>query len=78
MLFEIEGVCDVAVPPQGRADHWRHRGRNRTHDDPGDARRAVLALTDEGAEKLADLSAVHRAEIRRFREQMDDILTGLD
>jgi len=50
----------------------------RTHDDPGDARRAVLALTDAGAAKLAALSSIHRAEIRRFRRQMDEILTGLD
>ncbi|WP_421118319.1 MarR family winged helix-turn-helix transcriptional regulator [Aquihabitans daechungensis] len=50
----------------------------RTHDDPEDARRAVLALTDAGAAKLADLSSIHRAEIRRFRRQVDDLLTGLD
>ncbi len=49
----------------------------RTHDDPSDARRAVLALTDAGAGKLADLSSIHRAEIRRFRDQMDAILSGL-
>jgi DNA-binding MarR family transcriptional regulator len=50
----------------------------RTHDDPDDARRAVLTLTDAGAAKLADLSAVHREEIRRFHDQMDDILRQLD
>ena len=50
----------------------------RSHDDPGDARRAVLALTDEGAAKLADLSHLHRAELRRFRDQMNDILGELD
>lgn len=50
----------------------------RTHDDPGDARKAVLALTDEGAAKLAELSSIHRAEIRRFRDQMADILAALD
>jgi DNA-binding MarR family transcriptional regulator len=49
----------------------------RTHDDPADARRAVLTLTEVGAAKLADLSSIHRAEIRRFRDQMDAILTDL-
>jgi hypothetical protein len=38
----------------------------------------VLTLTDAGAAKLADLSAVHREEIRRFHDQMDDILRQLD
>lgn len=50
----------------------------REHTDPTDARRAVLGLTELGAEKLADLSAVHREEVRRFRAQLDDILATLD
>jgi DNA-binding MarR family transcriptional regulator len=50
----------------------------REHTDPDDARRAVLTLTDEGAAKLAELSAVHREEVRRFRAQLDDILATLD
>lgn len=49
----------------------------RKHTDPDDARRAVLALTDQGAAKLTDLSEIHRAEIRRFRDQMDAILRAL-
>ena len=50
----------------------------REHADPDDARRAVLALTDRGAAKLAELSSIHRSEVRRFRDQMAEILTGLD
>ena len=50
----------------------------RSHDDPDDGRRAVLCLTEEGAAKLAGLSRIHRAEIRRFHDQMDDILSDLD
>ena len=50
----------------------------REHTDPDDARRAVLALTDEGAAKLAELSAVHREELRRFRDQLSEILSHLD
>lgn len=50
----------------------------RDHTDPDDARRAVLALTDEGAAKLAALTTVHRDEVRRFRAQMAEILADLD
>ncbi|WP_426570962.1 MarR family winged helix-turn-helix transcriptional regulator [Aquihabitans sp. McL0605] len=49
----------------------------RAHDDPGDARRAVLTLTDDGAAKLAALSYLHREELRRFRDQLNDILGAL-
>ena len=51
---------------------------HRAHTDPDDARRAVLHLTDEGAAKLADLSKVHRDELRQFRHQLDAILGDLD
>lgn len=50
----------------------------RSHADPNDARRVVLGLTDEGAAKLAELSTVHREELRRFRDQLADILGPLD
>ena len=50
----------------------------REHIDPDDARRAVLGLTDEGAAKLAELSTVHRDELRRFRDHLTDILGQLD
>jgi DNA-binding MarR family transcriptional regulator len=38
--------------------------------DPGDARCQRLVLTPDGEEKLAGLSALHREEVRRFREEM--------
>jgi DNA-binding MarR family transcriptional regulator len=38
--------------------------------DPHDARYQRLVLTSGGDEKLARLSAVHRQELRRFKEQM--------
>jgi DNA-binding MarR family transcriptional regulator len=38
--------------------------------DPEDARRQRLVLTRQGEQKLAGLSALHRDEVRRFREEM--------
>lgn len=49
----------------------------RLHDD-GDARRALLALTPDGEAKLAELSVLHRRELRKFREEMRDVLHELD
>ena len=46
--------------------------------DPGDARRAMLALTPMGEAKLAELSVLHRDELRRFRQEMNDVLRELD
>lgn len=46
--------------------------------DPADGRRTLLALTDAGAAKLAELSVLHRDELRRFRQEMNDVLRELD
>jgi DNA-binding MarR family transcriptional regulator len=43
--------------------------------DTGDARIQRLVLTSLGEEKLAGLAALHREELRRFR---DEIFPGLD
>jgi DNA-binding MarR family transcriptional regulator len=43
--------------------------------DPADARCQRLVLTPYGEEKLAALSALHREELRRYR---DEIFRGLD
>jgi DNA-binding MarR family transcriptional regulator len=45
--------------------------------DPGDRRRQRLALTDHGARQIATLSAAHRDELRRFRQEMTNILDEL-
>jgi DNA-binding MarR family transcriptional regulator len=45
--------------------------------DPEDRRRQRLALTSSGARVLADLSAAHREELRRFREEMAELLREL-
>jgi DNA-binding MarR family transcriptional regulator len=45
--------------------------------DPDDRRRQRLALTDRGARQIATLSAAHRDELRRFRQEMTNILDEL-
>jgi DNA-binding MarR family transcriptional regulator len=46
--------------------------------DPDDARRTLLDLTPTGRSKLAELSVLHRDELRRFRREMNDVLRELD
>ncbi|MFT3855381.1 MAG: MarR family winged helix-turn-helix transcriptional regulator [Ilumatobacteraceae bacterium] len=46
--------------------------------DPEDRRRQRLVLTDRGADVLASLSDAHREELRRFRDEMSDLLDELD
>jgi DNA-binding MarR family transcriptional regulator len=45
--------------------------------DPGDRRRQRLALADHGARQIATLTAAHRDELRRFRQEMTNILDEL-
>jgi len=45
--------------------------------DPDDRRRQRLVLTREGERVLASLSATHREELRRFREEMAEVLREL-
>jgi DNA-binding MarR family transcriptional regulator len=45
--------------------------------DADDRRRQRLALTPTGAARLATLSAAHREELRRFREEMAEVLREL-
>jgi len=46
--------------------------------DPDDGRRQRLALTELGDATLASLSLLHRDELRRFRDEMTDVLRELD
>ena len=46
--------------------------------DRSDRRRQRLALTAKGARTLARLSAAHREELRRFRDEMTEVLRKLD
>ncbi|HZQ85582.1 MAG TPA: MarR family transcriptional regulator [Acidimicrobiales bacterium] len=45
--------------------------------DVDDRRRQRLSLTRDGERVLASLSATHREELRRFREEMAEILREL-
>lgn len=46
--------------------------------DRNDRRRQRLALTAKGGRTLARLSAAHREELRRFRDEMTEVLRKLD
>ena len=45
--------------------------------DPRDGRRQLVALTDAGRRTLADLTAIHLAELRRIRSGLTEALDGL-
>jgi DNA-binding MarR family transcriptional regulator len=47
------------------------------HVDEQDRRRQRLALTGQGEAVLASLSRSHREELRRFREEMAEVLVEL-
>lgn len=53
-------------------------GLVRLVQDPADRRQQRVTLTATGEAKLAELSAAHRTELRRFRVEMDRILDELD
>jgi DNA-binding MarR family transcriptional regulator len=47
------------------------------HPDPADGRRHLLSLTSRGETRLAELSRLHRDELRRLRE-MVEVLQDLE
>ncbi|HRD99821.1 MAG TPA: MarR family transcriptional regulator [Ilumatobacteraceae bacterium] len=46
--------------------------------DPADARRVLIATTAAGRGHLERLSVLHRAELRRFRTEMNALLRAID
>ena len=50
----------------------------RRDTDPEDRRRQRLSLTPAGSKLLERLSSAHRSELRKFRDQMSDVLQQLD
>jgi DNA-binding MarR family transcriptional regulator len=49
-----------------------------TEMDPTDGRRRIVALTPAGLAVVERLSAMHRRELRTFRNEMGDVLRELD
>lgn len=49
-----------------------------TRPDEEDRRRQLVVLTPLGQEKLTELSLMHRDELRRFRDEMQQVLQELE
>ena len=49
-----------------------------TRADAADARRRLIELTDDGRRHLADLTALHRRELGRFRADFEAVLRELE
>lgn len=76
---EIAEVLQLRLHSAGELVHRAEvAGLVATSADPADARRRLLHLTEAGDRHLAALSASHRRELRRFREEMAEVLRELD
>jgi DNA-binding MarR family transcriptional regulator len=53
-------------------------GLTRLSEDRNDRRQKLVRLTTKGERKLAELSLLHRDELRRFRREMTQVLEELD
>lgn len=62
----------------GLLDRAEQAGLVQVDVDAHDARRRRVSLSPAGTAVLARLSALHRAELRRFRDEMADVLRELD
>ena len=58
-------------------DRMVSSGYLRRRTDPGDRRRAILVLTASAERVLAELSAAHRAELRRIAPLLSTLVTQL-
>jgi len=59
-------------------DRAEEAGLVRRSADPADARRQLVRLTDLGRTTLAGLYTANRAELRRFRREMAELLRELE
>lgn len=62
----------------GLVDRAEEAGLVLSHADPADGRRRLIEVTPVGEEILERLSALHRRELRRFRDEMSALLDDLD
>lgn len=70
LQLRLHSVVELARRAEAAGLLWRRA-------DPRDARRQLLELTDAGQRKLAELSLLHRDELRRFRAEMLNVLEEL-
>ncbi|MGI8755352.1 MAG: MarR family winged helix-turn-helix transcriptional regulator [Acidimicrobiales bacterium] len=78
-LSDVAGMLQLKLHSAGElVDRAESRSLVLRSTDPADHRRALLTLTAEGEAKLADLSILHRRELRRFRGEMNDVQRELD
>lgn len=82
---EAPSITDVARALQlkthsvgGLVDRAEGAGLVASHPDSTDARRRLITVTPAGEAVLERLSALHRRELRRFRDEMGDVLRELD
>lgn len=47
-------------------------------EDPEDRRRVLVQLTPDGEDHLRELTVLHHDELRRFKQEMNDVLRELD
>jgi DNA-binding MarR family transcriptional regulator len=62
----------------GLVDRAADAGLVASHPDPADGRRRLVTVTPQGEAILERLSALHRHELRRFRDEMGALLGELD
>lgn len=62
----------------GLVDRAEAAGLVASEPDPADARRRLVTVTAAGEDVLQRLSALHRRELRRFRDEMGPLLGELD
>jgi DNA-binding MarR family transcriptional regulator len=78
-LSDVASMLQLKLHSAGElVDRAERRGLVIRWADPVDLRRALLGLTPKGEAKLAELSIQHRRELRRFRQEMNDVLRELD
>ncbi|MDQ1397935.1 MAG: hypothetical protein QOG64_3194 [Acidimicrobiaceae bacterium] len=92
LLLAVKGFDGPGQPSIGDAAEWlrlKHHSAVELVDraeaagllarvaDPDDGRRQRLRLTAEGETRLARLSELHRAELRRFRDEVLEHLAPL-